>query len=147
MVDVLANPVPAAAARRGLVVPSVLRCGLMLFALKVLLKARSLGWTLQWLKRQVLTVPEAVSVDADDLQASEYAVAMAGAFYPGRALCLEQSLVLYYLLRRQGAPVKYCQGVQPYPFLSHAWVEYRGEPINDVAEHVKEFARLPDQLP
>jgi hypothetical protein len=80
------------------------------------------------------------------VKATEHAVAMAGALYPGRALCLEQSLVLYYLMRRQGVAVNYCQGVQPYPFQAHAWIEYDGEPINDVAEHVKRFARLPEEL-
>jgi hypothetical protein len=77
----------------------------------------------------------------------EYAVAMAGALYPARAMCLEQSLTLYYLLRREGILVGYCQGAVPYPFESHAWVEYRGEPVNDVAEHVKLFAKLPALLP
>lgn len=72
---------------------------------------------------------------------------MAGAFYPGRARCLEQSLALYYLLRRQGVAVKYCHGVQFYPFQAHAWIEYEGSVINDVAPHVKHFARFPDQLP
>jgi hypothetical protein len=30
-------------------------------------------------------------------------------------------------------------GVQMYPFLAHAWVEHRGRPINDLAEHVGRF--------
>ncbi len=30
-------------------------------------------------------------------------------------------------------------GIQRYPFMAHAWVEYRGEPINDVPEHVRIF--------
>jgi len=77
----------------------------------------------------------------------EAVVAMAGALYPGRAKCLEQSLTLYYLLRRKGIAAKYCQGVQPFPFQAHAWVEYRGQVINDIAEHAEQFARLPDQLP
>jgi hypothetical protein len=72
---------------------------------------------------------------------------MAAAFYPGRAECLERSLVLYYILRRQGVRVRYCHGVQPSPLTAHAWIEYGGEVINDVPEHVKEFSRLPDQLP
>ena len=55
--------------------------------------------------------------------------------------------MLYYLLRKQGVAVQYCQGVQPHPFLAHAWIEYGGEPINDVPEHVTFFTRLPAQLP
>ena len=35
----------------------------------------------------------------------------------------------------------------PYPFQAHAWIEYRGEVVNDVPEHAGFFARLPEQLP
>jgi len=86
-------------------------------------------------------------VDTAFVKTAEWSVAMAAAFYPGRAQCLERSLVLYYLLRRQGIPVQYCHGVQPFPLVSHAWIEYQGEVINDVPERVREFARFPDQLP
>jgi hypothetical protein len=72
---------------------------------------------------------------------------MAGAMYPGRAMCLEQSLTLYYVLRRMGIHAEYRQGVQPHPFRAHAWVEYEGAPINDLAEHVRLFTLLPNQLP
>jgi hypothetical protein len=71
--------------------------------------------------------------------ASEYAVAMAAALYPGHAACLERSLTLYWHLRRAGVPVAYRMGVQMYPFLAHAWVERDGVPINDVPEHVRLF--------
>jgi hypothetical protein len=37
--------------------------------------------------------------------------------------------------------------VQPYPFQAHAWIEYQGEVVNDVPEHARFFARLPEQLP
>jgi hypothetical protein len=93
------------------------------------------------------SVPTQAPVDPAVVKAAEHAVAMAGALYPGRALCLEQSLVLYYLLRRHGIPARYCQGVEGPPFEAHAWLEYQGEPINDVAEHTRLFTRLPDQLP
>jgi hypothetical protein len=131
----------------GTKVPSVLQSGFTIFAVKLSLKLRGYGWTIRWIQKAVRGVPTDPSADADVVKAAEQSVAMAGALYPGRALCLEQSLALYYLLRRQGVAVKYSQGVQPHPFLAHAWLEYRGEPINDVAEHVKRFARLPDQLP
>jgi hypothetical protein len=91
--------------------------------------------------------PERTQVDIEAVAATEYAVAMAGALYPGRALCLEQSLALYYLLRRRGVAVKFRMGVQAHPFLAHAWIDYRGVPLNDVPEHVKQFVPLPDQLP
>jgi hypothetical protein len=128
-------------------IPSVLRCALMIFAMRMSLKIRAFGPTIAWIRRRVETVRPAAPIRADLVTATEHAVAMAGAFYPGRAKCLEQSLALYYLLRRQGVPVRYRQGVQFYPFQAHAWVEYQGEVMNDVAEHVKHFTRLPDQLP
>ena len=131
----------------ALKVPSVLECAVMIIALKMSLRLRGFARTLEWIGYRVQGVPPLPSVDSEALRASEHAVAMAGALYPGRALCLEQSLVLYYLLRRQGVPVKYCQGVQPRPFEAHAWIEYQHRPLNDVTEHVKLFARLPGQLP
>jgi transglutaminase-like putative cysteine protease len=128
-------------------VPSVLRSGLAIFALKLRLRLRGYAGTLAWIRRRVEDVPEAGIVDPAVVTAAEWSVAMAAAFYPGRAQCLERSLVLYYLLRRQGIPVRYCHGVQPFPLISHAWIEYRGNVINDVSERVREFSRLPDQLP
>ena len=128
-------------------VSSMLRCSLMLFLVKISLRTRGFSRTIGWIRRRVEGVPEVAPVDIEAIKRIEYTVAMAGAFYPGRALCLEQSLVLYYLLRRRGIAVSYCQGTQPHPFQAHAWVEYRGEPINDIAEHVKRFARLPHGLP
>jgi hypothetical protein len=152
---VLASPVgrppqPASqviASSRELRVPSVLRCGMMLLVFKTMLKVWGYSQTLDWLRRGVEGVPVGGDVDVEAIKAAEYRVAMGGALYPGRARCLEQSLVLYYLLRRQGVPVKYRQGVQPYPFQAHAWIEYLGEVINDVPEHAGFFAQLPGQLP
>jgi hypothetical protein len=125
----------------------VLQSGLTILALKLSLKVRGYAGTLAWIRRRVAAVSEVPGVDPVLVTAAEWSVAMAAAFYPGRAQCLERSLVLYYLLRRQGIPVRYCHGVQPFPLVSHAWVEYQGEVINDVPERVKEFSRFPDQLP
>jgi Transglutaminase-like superfamily len=74
-------------------------------------------------------------------------VALAAALYPGRALCLERSLVLYDRLRREGAAVELRIGVQATPFAAHAWVTYRGEPVNDSAEHVAHFVVMPEPRP
>lgn len=128
-------------------IPSVLTCGAMLFALKAALRVVGFARVINWIRRAVASVPPATSADIEVVRSTERAVAMAGALYPGRALCLEQSLLLYYVLRRQGIEVKYCHGVAPRPFQAHAWIEYRDQVINDVAEHARQFARLPDQLP
>jgi hypothetical protein len=131
----------------GLQMPTILRCIVLIAVVKLALRTLGFGRTIKWLRRRMAVTPEVPSSNVESVRRTEYVVAMAAAFYPGRALCLEQSLVLYYLLRRQGVPVKYCQGVQPQPFSAHAWVELLGKPINDVPEHVKLFARLPDPLP
>ena len=132
---------------RPVVVPRVLQCGLMILAIKMMLKIRGFTWTVDWIRGRVQAVPASTSATIDAVQAVQWPVAMAAALYPGRARCLEQSLLLYYLLRRQGTAVRYCQGVKPFPFQAHAWIEYCGEPINDVSEHAQQFVRLPDQLP
>lgn len=70
-------------------------------------------------------------------------VARAAAFFPGRALCLEQSLVLHFLLRRAGLQSTLRLGVQPYPFAAHAWVEHAGQPVNETRDGLRGFVPLP----
>jgi hypothetical protein len=81
------------------------------------------------------------------IAAADRTVALAAGFFPGRAACLEQSLALYYVLRRRGIAATFRVGVTAQPFLSHAWVEYRGHPVNDTAERVRWFTLLPLRLP
>jgi hypothetical protein len=132
----------------GQIVTSILlRSVILLVALKTAIKVVGLWRTMQWIRHRVAQVPATNRLANDDLQAVEYSVAMAAAFYPGRAMCMEQSLVLYYVLRRRGVGVTLCQGVQTNPFTAHAWVEYDGAPLNDLFEHTKRFARFPNQLP
>ena len=69
-------------------------------------------------------------------------VVWAGVFFPGRANCLEQSLTLYLLLRRRGIDAQLQLGVQPYPFVAHAWVEFCGRPINETEERIRHFHPL-----
>jgi hypothetical protein len=127
--------------------PTVLQCGVLILALKISLRIWGYSKVIGWLSRRLREVPATEWLDADAVRTAERAVATAGALYPGRALCLEQSLVLHYLLRRAGVASRYCHGVAARPFEAHAWIEYRGQVINDVAEHTRRFAKLPDQLP
>lgn len=131
----------------GVLIPSVFYCGVLLLAVKGMLKILGYTSTIHWIGVRVRSIPLTSPASLDEVKNVEWRVAMAGALYPGRARCLEQSLVLYYILRGQGVPATYQQGVQPHPFQAHAWIEYRGEIINDVEEHVFPFARLPKQLP
>src|SRR6266498_1224833 len=87
-------------------VPSVFKCGVMIFALKAALRLRGFGRVIGWIWRRSVPIPATAWLDTEAVKAAERAVATAGALYPGRARCLEQSLVLYYLLRRHGIAVK-----------------------------------------
>jgi hypothetical protein len=70
-------------------------------------------------------------------------VAAVAAFFPGRVLCLEQSLALYWLLRLQGVAAKLRFGVHPAPFTAHAWIEYEGVPVNEDDDRIRELLPLP----
>ena len=124
--------------RRSLV-PSVGATMLRLALLKAALHLLGFARTWRWRSVRAEAIPPMTDVNADFVAQAEYAVAMAAALYPGRAACLERSLLLYWWLRGAGVPVEYRMGVQMYPFLAHAWVEFRGQVVNDVPEHVKLF--------
>jgi hypothetical protein len=85
---------------------------------------------------------EAVDTPPDLALTLATRVAQAGALFPGRAICLEQSLVLYALLRRRGVEAQLRLGVQPFPFTAHAWVEVDGAPINETEERIRHFHLL-----
>jgi hypothetical protein len=113
----------AAAAR----IPSVIACLFMLAYMDVLVHVAGLRRALRLVtltagRRRVALAHEAV-------EATARRVAAVAAFYPRRALCLEQSLALYALLRRRGANAELRLGVQPRPFYAHAWVEIDGRPV------------------
>lgn len=127
--------------------PSLVACGLRILLVKLLL--RLLGFDRTWAIVRAHAEPGRHDRPAELLVARaslapaheeiEYTVALAAALYPGRALCLERSLVLYHYLRRAGLPIRLRLGVQAYPFAAHAWVEYAGKVLNDVPEHVAHF--------
>lgn len=124
--------------------PSVWRCATAIFVVKLLLRARGLADATRLIRQRAERTPLVSGHDAPPIQAIAHAVAMAAALYPGRAMCLEQSLTLYYFVRRAGIPARLRVGVQSYPFAAHAWVECDGEPINEFPEYLRRFAVLPD---
>jgi hypothetical protein len=123
---------------------AVLRCALLILGLKVSLRIRGYRRTLQWIERSVRRVPVRAMHSSDQILGAQTVVAIAAALYPGRALCLEQSLALYFFLRRSGVAARLRLGVKAYPFEAHAWIEVNGVPVNDFAEHVRHFVPLPE---
>lgn len=121
--------------------PSMLVCLLLLTAVDASLRLFGLRRTVHAMRglvgsRQSPTRPGLITDAA-------HAVATAAAFYPRRALCLEQSLVLYWVLRRRGVEAQLKVGVRPFPFTAHAWVEHNGHPINEQEDFVTQLAPFP----
>lgn len=73
-----------------------------------------------------------------------YTIARAAHITPTRAVCLQQSLVLYCWLRRQGEPCELRIGVRKAgaAIAAHAWVELDGQVVNDTPGVVGAFAVL-----
>ena len=132
----------AGAVSAPLRVPSALESLVRVAVVRGALKVLGYDRTRRWIDRRLAGVAVVGDGSPPVVAAVEYAVAMGAAFFPGRAQCLERSLVLYDYLLCRGISVRMRLGVQRYPFMAHAWVEYRGVPINDVPEHVRIFTAL-----
>lgn len=123
--------------------PSVLRCAAGLLAADLALNLLGFRRTLrlyQWLGRDR---SDGSTFDAELTDACATAVAAAAAFYPRRAICLEQSLVLYRMLRRRRQPARLRVGARPMPFAAHAWVECAGAPVNELPERLDQLVPFP----
>jgi len=127
--------------------PGLWRSIMTLSLVRLSLVLLGLGRTVGLIRRLERGRASSADHDATMARAIEESVAKAAALFPGRALCLEQSLTLYTLLRRSAVAARLRLGVQSYPFGAHAWVESNGEPLNDIAEHVAFYAPLEDLLP
>jgi hypothetical protein len=62
--------------------------------------------------------------------------------------CLEESLTLWYLLRKQGIAACLRIGVRKEneKFEAHAWVEHRGEALNQDEETHRHYAAFEEDL-
>lgn len=127
---------------------TAIRCTVLIVGVKLALETLGFARTLRWIRRMSpLESGESAPHSAAALergQRTAFVVARAAALYPGRALCLEQSLVLYLLLRRAAIDARLRLGVQSHPFLAHSWVELDGRPLNDFPEHLSRFLVLPE---
>ena len=124
--------------------PSYLRCFLALLLVKAALLAASLRRIVRLIESSAPDEAPDESRSRADVEHLARRITMAAAFFPGRARCLEQSLVLYAMLRRDGVAARLRLGVRPHPFEAHAWVEYAGEPVLEDPEKVARFIPLPE---
>ena len=128
--------------RSDLRVPAYWRCGAVLCLAWLALRAVGFGRTLAT-ARSIAERRPIISAGTTDVHRIARRVALVAAFFPGRVLCLEQSLALYWLLRMRGVAANLCFGVHPAPFTAHAWIEYDGVPVNEDDDRIRELLPLP----
>jgi hypothetical protein len=110
----------------------------LLCLVDVLLKTRGYSY----LRRLLTSRLKSQNVASETAQAKSQASALAAidraaVFYPRRAMCLQRSTVLLWLLRSRDVPAQMVIGCRHTPFYAHAWVELGGVVIND-REYVKQ---------
>lgn len=122
-------------ARSNSQVPSFLGCLVRLLIVHVLLKTIGLRGLLRYIARRASPSPNS-RVPPELIALATTRVSRAAVWYPFGAACLERSVCLLWVIRLAGGEVDLRIGVQPFPFLAHAWIEYQGAPINESPEYV-----------
>jgi|HubBroStandDraft_6_1064221.scaffolds.fasta_scaffold232039_2 hypothetical protein len=112
---------------------------LALIAIKLMLLVIGFARTYALLQSRVRDLSTTTEPDTATLDASARSIVAAAILIPGRIECLEQSLALWYLLRRRGVSAELTFGMRQYPFGAHAWVTYRGEPLNEDREALRHY--------
>lgn len=121
---------------------AVTTCIAQIAVAKLSLFALGFGRTLAWYEGTACPARSDVTADDRIIERVAHRVAVAAALYPGRARCLEQSLILSRALRRLGVDAKVRFGVHPYPFTAHSWVEAHGYAVNEMEDYLTMFTPL-----
>ena len=115
--------------------------------------------TQQWLQKKLgdrLQLSSTAQDTSPVLQMTCRMVRAAEHYSPGQATCLEESLLLWYLLQSQSIPAVVCIGVrkQSERFEAHAWVEQNGIALNQQDHEHRHYAAFeseqlnpPSELP
>ncbi|MEO8453250.1 MAG: lasso peptide biosynthesis B2 protein [Gemmatimonadota bacterium] len=122
--------------------PSFLFCLAVLATTRLSLRALGFRRTIRFAKR--FAERGSTGKTAGSPAESAQAIITAAAFFPGRAVCLEQSVALYIVLRRRGHPAALRIGVQPYPFQAHAWIELDGRALFENEEVLHKYVPFPE---
>jgi len=107
------------------------------------LKTVGLRKTQSWLARNSPgpTVLSAEQTQADVRRAAQM-MAVACRRYPLRSSCLPRTIVLWSLLRQRGIATDVrigARGNSQGEFQAHAWLEWNGEVLNDVADVGRQY--------
>lgn len=125
------------------VIPSLSACLTKLMCAHALLRVSSLSRLLSVIGAATGTASSSVPC-GDWFPRTIVRLSHAGALYPFRTLCRERSVCLWWLARAAGLDARLRLGVVPSPFSAHAWVEYRGEPVNETREHLSLYRVFPE---
>ena len=109
-----------------------------LAAFDLLLKFRGFKCLISTVKRRQTAEP--LTTDREICRRVRAMVDRAQMYYPKKAMCLQHSAVVAWLLRRRGVPAEMVLAACDYLPEAHAWVEVDGEVVNDSAK-VKESYR------
>lgn len=109
-----------------------------LAAFDLLLKFRGFKSLISTVKRRQTAEP--LTTDREICRRVRAMVDRAQMYYPKKAMCLQHSAVVAWLLRRRGVPAEMVLAACDYLPEAHAWVEVDGEVVNDSAK-VKESYR------
>lgn len=122
-------------------ISSPITCFFVLVATRGALKFAGFRRAIRWALR--LARPADALANRDGAERQARAVAVAAAFFPGRAICLEQSIALFLVLRWRRIPAVLRIGVQPYPFAAHAWIELDNRPVFENEDDLVKFTPFP----
>ena len=128
------------------------RAAILLPLVRWSLRLRGYGKTFTWLQKRVqfqARGTQSSSEAREEVQATCRMVRAALRYSLAQYSCLEESLTLWYLLRKQGIPACLRIGVRKEneKFEAHALVEHDGEALNqDEAMH-KHYAAFEEDLP
>jgi hypothetical protein len=113
---------------------------LALLAVKAMLVVLGLARALRLLESRLDELDGDVQPPRPMLEEFARTTARIAGLMPGRMECLEQSLALWYMLRRRGVAAELKFGMRQFPFTAHAWVTYRNEPLNEDPEVLAKYA-------
>ena len=102
---------------------------------------RTIGLARCWALLQRASGEHAPSPAGDDQVRTVRLVDIAARHLPWQPTCLPRSLVLWFLLRRQGVPAELRIGVQKrqQQLEAHAWVEVDHRVVNDAPDIAAEY--------
>jgi hypothetical protein len=114
----------------------------LLALIGVSLRLRGFQQTKEKLRKKLPAQTAGWQGTPDALQKTCRMVKAAAHYGPGHPTCLEQSLVLWFLLQGRGIPAQLRIGVRKLPekFEAHAWVECDGVALNQGEEVHRHYA-------